>query len=201
MKELRKNSILSVYFNIFRIIVIIFMIFIGICIYILNVGISGNNKVNWSSWPVTFTTNFYKDISFSDGMPQLTDCAVEKLNKYNLSFQMIDKDGDVILAYNELEGMPEHYSPIEMTQLYKTGGTNDNYTMFVGSTNNDEEEWAYIIGFPAKISKVTFYFNYKNYTNVKFIILIVFLAALSSILFYGILVNKTLLKIISAIQN
>lgn len=201
MKELSKKSILNVYFKIFSIIGILIIIFIGICVYILNVRISEKNNINWSSWPVSFTTNFYKDISFRDGIPKLTDCAVEKLRKYNLSFQMIDKEGDVILSYNALEGMPEHYSPIEITQLYKTGGTDENYTMFVGSINNDDKEWAYIIGFPAKISKVTFYFNYKNYTNVKFIILILFLAALSSILFYGILINKTLLKIISAIQN
>lgn len=201
MKKYVKKNILNIYFKILMIIAILIILFIGICIYILNVRISEENNINWSSWPVSFTTNFCNEISFNEGIPQLTDSAIEDLKKYKLSFQMIDKNGDVILKYNDLQGAKKHYSPIEMVQLYKTGGRDNNYTMFVGSTNNNGEEWAYIIGFPVKISKVTMYFNYKNYINVKYIIFILFVAIISVILFYGILINKTLLKIVSSIKS
>ena len=45
------------------------------------------------------------------------------------------------------------------------------------------------------------YFNYKNYINVKYIILILSLVIIIGILLYGIIVNKTLLKIVSSIKS
>ena len=202
MKKYAEKNLLNIYFKILKIFVVIIALFMGICIYVLNVRINeDNNNINWSSWPVSFTTNFYKEISSNEDGPQLTDAAIEDLSKYKLSFQMIDKNGDVILAYNELQGAKKHYSAIEIVQLYKTGGSHNNYTMFVGIINNESEEYAYIIGFPAKISKVTMYFNYKNYINVKYIILILSLFIIIGVLLYGIIVNKTLLKIVSSIKS
>ena len=201
MKERVKNNVLNIYFKIFTIIAVLITLFIGICIYILNVKISKEDTINWSSWPVSYTINFSKEITFDEGLPHLSDSAIEDLRKYNLSFQMVDKNGDVILEYNELDEALKHYSPIEMVELYQTGGRYDDYTMFVGSVDNDDEEWAYIIGFPAKISKVTMYFNSQNYINVKFIVLILCITIVCAIIFYGILANKTLLKIVCAIKN
>lgn len=201
MNKSNKKNVLNIYFKILTVFIILIALFMSICIYILNVRISEDDNVNWSSWPVSFTTNFYKKISFNEDGPQLTDLAIEDLKKYNLSFQMIDKNGDVILKYNELEEAKKHYSAIEMVQIYKTGGRDNNYTMFVGIINNEGEEYSYIIGFPAKISKVTMYFNYKNYINVKYIVLILAVVIIICIVFYGIIVNKTLLKIVSSIKS
>lgn len=202
MKKCNQNNLLNIYFKILMLFVILIALFIGIFAYILNVRISDDTSINWGSYPVSFTTNFNKKINFNDDKPTLTDDAIDDLKKYNLSFQMIDKNGDVILRYNELEGSKHHYSPIEMVEMFRTGEiNNDNYTMFVGSADNDGQEYAYIIGFPAKILKVTLYFNYIRYSNVKYILMILAIVIIIFSLIYGISLNRTLYKIISSVKS
>ncbi|WML33345.1 HAMP domain-containing sensor histidine kinase [Clostridium sp. OS1-26] len=168
----------------------------------LNVSISSENSyANWSSWPASFTSNFYKKINFQGGKPQLTDEAISDLKKYKLSFQIIDKDGYVILGYNEPQEALKHYTPIDVVQLYKTGGSARNYTMFVGSVNNNGEKWTYIIGFPAKISKVVMYFNYNNFLKIKLVMLGLFVLIILLVAVYGIWMNHILSNIISGIRR
>ena len=163
MKKSGYKVIFNLYFKFFIAFLILISIFLGIGLYLLNVNISSENSfVNWSSWPAYFTSHFYKQISFDKGKPKLTDSAVGELKKYKLSFQIVDKNGDVALGYNEPNGASRHYSPIDMVQLYKNGNSTGNYTVFVGSVNNGGQKWTYIIGFPVKISKITLYMNYKT---------------------------------------
>lgn len=202
MKKSGYKIIFNLYFKFFIAFLILISIFIGIVFYLLNVSISSENSyANWSSWPAYFTSNFYEKISFKEGKPKLTDSGISDLKKYKLCFQIVDKHGYVTSGYNEPTGAPNHYAPIEMVQLCKTGGSAKNYTMFVGSVNNNGEKWTYVIGFPAKISKVTMYFNYDNILNIKFVILGIFILIILLVAVYGISMNRTLSNIIVGIRR
>ncbi len=202
MKKSGYKIIFNLYFKFFIGLLILISIFMGIVFYLLNVNISSeNNYANWSSWPANFTSNFYKKISFKEGKPKLTDSAISDLKKYKLSFQIVDKDGYVNSGYNEPEGALKHYAPIDIVQLYKTGGNTKNYTTFVGSINNNGQEWTYIIGFPAKISKVVMYFNYDNLLKLKLVILGLFILIILLVAIYGVWMNHTLSNITSGIKR
>lgn len=202
MEKSGYKIVFNLYYKFFIAFLILVSIFIGIAFYLLNVSISSeNNYANWSSWPVYFTSNFYKKISFEGGKPQLTDSAISDLKKYKLYFQIVDKNGDVTLGYNEPAGASKHYAPIDVVQLYKTGGSLGNYTMFVGSVNNNGEKWTYIIGFPAKISKVVMYFNYNNFLKIKLVMLGLFVLIILLVAVYGIWMNRILSNIISGIRR
>lgn len=202
MKKSGYKIIFNLYFKFFIGLLILISIFMGMQLYLLNVSISSENSyANWSSWPGYFTSNFYKKISFEEGKPKLTDSAVSQLKEYKLSFQIVDKNGDSALEYNEPEGALKHYSPIDIVQLYKNGYSAGNYTMFVGSVNNRGEKWTYIIGFPAKISKITMYVNYDKFSKIKFIILSLFILLILLVAVYGIWMNHTLSNITTGIKR
>ncbi|AKN30344.1 histidine kinase [Clostridium carboxidivorans P7] len=202
MKKSGYKIIFNLYFKFFIGLLILISIFMGIVLYILNVNMySENSYANWSSWPGYFTSNFYKKISFEEGKPRLTDSAVSQLKEYKLSFQIVDKNGDAALEYNEPKGALKHYSPIDIVQLYKNGYSSGNYTMFVGSVNNRGEKWTYIIGFPAKISKITMYVNYDKFSKIKFIILSLFILLILLVAVYGIWMNHILSNITTGIKR
>lgn len=202
MKKSGYKRVFNLYFKFFIAFLVCISIFIGMAFYLLNVSINNENTyANWTSWPAYFTSNFSDEIYFQDGRPQLTNEGIMKLEEYKLGFQMVDKDGNVTLVYNSPEGAASHYSYMEMVQLYKTGGNFKDYTLFVGSVTNNEEEWAYIIGFPAKISKVTMYLNYDNFLNIKFVLLGGFIVLIVLVGIYGICINRTLSNIIAGIKR
>ncbi|NMM65928.1 HAMP domain-containing histidine kinase [Clostridium sp. P21] len=202
MKKSGYKIIFNLYFKFFIGLLILISIFMGIVLYILNVNMYNESSyANWSSWPAYFTSNFYKKISFEEGKPKLTDSAVSQLKEYKLSFQIIDKNGDVTLEYNEPKGALKHYSPIDIVQLYKNGYSSGDYTMFVGSVNNRGEKWTYIIGFPAKISKIIMYVNYDKFAKIKFIILGLFILLILLVAVYGIWMNRTLSNITTSIKR
>lgn len=202
MKKSGYKVIFNLYFKFFIAFLILISIFLGIGLYLLNVNISSENSyANWSSWPAYFTSHFYKEISFDKGKPKLTDSAIGELKKYKLSFQIVDKNGDVALGYNEPNSASRHYSPIDMVQLYKNGSSTGNYTVFVGSVNNGRQKWTYIIGFPVKISKITLYMNYNKVLKIKFVILALFILLILIAVVYGIWMNRTLLNMTSGIRR
>jgi signal transduction histidine kinase len=202
MKKSRYKIIFNLYFKFFIAFLILISISVGTVVYLLNVSISSKNSyANWSSWPVQYTVHFSKKINFKDSKPKLTASAIRDLKKLKLSFQIVDKDGNVDLGYNEPQGALKHYAPIEMVQLYKSGWESGKYTMFVGSAENNGEKWTYIIGFPAKISKITFYLSYSNFSKLKFVILglVIFIILLVAV--YGIWMNHVLSRIILCIKR
>lgn len=202
MEKYGYKRMFNLYAKFFMVFLFGFLIFNGIVFYLLNISISSENSyINWASWPANFTSNFSDKIYFKEGKPQLTDEGIKKLEEYKLGFQMVDKDGNVILVYNAPEGALNHYSPMEMVQLYKTGGKFNHHTMFVGSIESNGEEWAYIIDFPAKISKVTMYLNYDNYLNIKFVLIGLFILLVLLTAIYGICINRTLSNIIAGIRK
>ena len=201
-----KKSSYKIIFHLYSIIFVVFMILICICLglvfYLLkgNIG-SSNSFISWSSAPISYTNNFSKNINFVNGKPELKASGIEELKKYKFSFQIVDRNGDVVTGYNTQHGASDHYSPIEMVELYKDGGTFKDYTMFVGSVSNNGQEWTYIIGFPVKILKATIYLNYNNASRIKFILLGILPIVLLLVAFYGVKMDSNLSKIIKCIEG
>ena len=73
--------------------------------------------------------------------------------------------------------------------------------MFVGSVKNNDQEWTYILGFPAKISKITMYLNYDKASQIKFVILGIFVLIILLIAAYAVRMNRTLSNIIAGIRR
>lgn len=197
-----KKSSYKIVFNLYSKFFIIFLLFIFICMitvaYLLKISIGNENS--WSSEPISITANFSKEIYFKDGKPQLRDSGIDELKKHKLCFQIVDKNGDVATGYNMPTGALLHYAPIEMVQLYKNDGNLGNYTMFVGSVNNNGEQWTYIIGFPAKISKITMYLNYDKTSHIKFVIVGIISLAIVLVGIYAVRTNRALSNIIAGIR-
>ena len=201
-----RKSGYKIIFHLYSIFFIAFLIVIFLCagvgIYLLKSSISNeNSQINWSSWPISFTGDFSKKINFKDGRPQLTASGISELEKYKLFLQIADKNGDVVTSYNSPANASLHYAPIEMVQLYKNGGNLGDYTMFVGSVDNNGEKWTYVIGFPVKILKITMYLNYDKASQLKFVILGILSIIVLLIAAYGMRMNRTLLNIITGIRR
>lgn len=200
MKKPGYKIVFNLYSKFFIAVLILFFICIGILFFLLKINISNENSyVNWSSEPISLTSNFSKKIYFKDGKPQLMNSAINELNKYKLCFQVVDENGEVALGYNMPAEASHHYAPIEMVQLYKNGGSIENYTMFVGSIDNNEKKWTYIIGFPAKISKITLYLNYDKASQIKFVLLGIAILIILLIAAYSVRMSFLLSNIITGI--
>lgn len=202
MKKPSFKIIFNLYSKFFAVFLVLIIICMGIVFYLLRINVNNENDYfNWSTTLISFTSNFSKQITFKDGKPQLTASGINDLKKYKLSFQITDENGYVALGYNVPAGALSHYTPIEMVQLYKNGGNLKNYTMFVGSTENNGKKWTYIIGVPAKITKITFYLNYDKTSQVKFIVLGLLLLILFLIATYSVKVSYLLSNIITSIKR
>ncbi len=202
MKKSRYRTVFNLYSKFIMAFLILIFICLGIVEYLLKISTSNENSyVNWSSEPLSFTTDFSKRIYFKDGKPQLMDLGIKELKKYKLHYQIVDKNGNVAGEYNMPYGSSQHYAPIQMVQLYKNGDGQGKYTMFVGGIDNNGEKWTYIIGFPAKISKITMYLNYDKTSQIKFILLGIMVLIILFIAFFGLRMNRTLLNIISGIRK
>lgn len=196
-----KKSENRIYYRVFAIFIILICTLLGLIVYLSKVSISSDDKsVNWTSWPGNFTMNFSDHIYFQQGQPFVTDEGKSELDKYGLCYQIVDENGEVAGGYNEAEGMAHHYAPIDIAELCKSGGTIEDYTEFLGTTENMGEKWTYIIGFPAKISKVTINVNYKNYINLKYIVLVLVLLLMAGVFGYGIWMNHTISSISTKIK-
>lgn len=202
MKKPDYGIIAHIYYAFFIVLLIIIFLCISAVSYLLrnNTG-SGDSFNNWSSGPIPFTADFYKKIKFKDGRPEVTPEGIADLQKYKLSFQLLDKNGDAFINYNSPSGTLMHYSPIEMVQLYKNGGDLKNYTMFVGSAYNNGEKWTYIIGFPVKILKLTVYLNYDKAYRFKFVVLGMLFMVMLLIAVFGIKVSRDLSNVIKGIGS
>ena len=202
MKKPGYKILFNLYSKFFIAFFILILVCIGIVCYLLKMNISNENSyISWSSDPISFTSNFSKQINFKEGKPQLMDSGIDELTKYKLCFQIVDKNGYAFSEYNMPSGALKHYAPIDMVQLYKEGGSLKNYTMFVGSINNGEEKWTYVIGFPAKISKITIYLNYDKISQIKFVILGILVLIMLLIGVYSVRVSTLLSNIITGIKR
>lgn len=128
---------------------------------------------------------------------------MEQLQKNNLWLQIIDTNGKEVHSYNKPANLPTHYSPSELLLLYQDG--TEDYSTFMGNIRHNGTDWAYIIGFPIKISKVTMYFNADRFTSGKPILItlagVVFLFVIVLGLIYSLWLTKQMSKMTKAIRQ
>ncbi len=197
-------------FHLFFILSIIFLIIVFLCIggvfYFIRTGNAAQNgKINWSNWPISFTENFSDQIIFKDGMPTIKSTGLTELKRYNLWLQIIDKNGDEFTSYNRPSRALMHYSPMDILDLYKTGGGESDCTVFAKGIEKNGKKWTYIIGFPVKILKITMYLNYDKFHRGKTILMglmiVITLLILVSGAVYGIWITKKMSNVIAAIRK
>ena len=201
MNKEKNNIIFNLYIKFFAAFLILLFVFIGLTIYLLKVNVKeGSNYFSWSSAPIQYTSSFSKYIVAASGKPSLTKSGINELNKNKLSIQIVDKNGDVAFSLYEHGNEVHHYSPIDIIELYKDGGSK-NHTRFLGSTTLNGEKLTYIISYPVKISKITLYLSGDKASNIKFIILGLLVIFLILIAIYSIRVSSFLSKLIWSIKK
>ncbi|OPJ64002.1 sensor histidine kinase [Clostridium oryzae] len=202
MKKSKYNALPHLY-SMFLILFLVFaFISSAIVIYLMNSSVGkSSSDVTWSSYPISFTNNFSKNISFVNGKPQLSISGKDELKKHKLFIQIVDRYGYVVTNYNSPIGMKTHYSPIEIVQIYKNGVKSKKYSTFVGSVDNRGYKWTYIIGFPVKVLKLTFYLDYGKAATFKFIVAGMLLTTLFFITVFGVKTNRILSGMTAGIEG
>jgi hypothetical protein len=131
-----------------------------------------DGQIGISKWPIDFTNGFSKHITFNGNEPQVNQSGLKILQENSLWLQIVDTNGDEIRSFDKQQGIQAHYSPSDLLDIYKNG-TGD-YSVFLGSIQSGSKEWTYLIGFPIKISKITYYVNKDRFATVKPIAYVMF---------------------------
>lgn len=199
----------SAYTTVFHLYIIFLILLVGtlaagFCMLLYNITIQKpDGQVALSKWPIDFTQDFAGHISFTNGMPRIEQSGLELLHENNLWLQIIDTNGDEIQSVAKPQGISAHYSPSDLLRTYQFG--NGDYSVFFGSIQSGGKEWTYVIGFPARISKVTVYVNKDRFDTAKPIAYVMFgvmlfLLIISSFV-YGFNVTKQIDQLRKAIRE
>lgn len=132
---------------------------IGLYYYIF--GITEPEGLSLASWPSTFTDNFSIWVKNEDGLINVEDTGLKRLDEYGLWLQVIDEKGQEVFAYHKPEDYPEHYLASRLLSL-NTSTYENGYTLFTSSFEADNQTWSYMIGFPYAIGKYMLYYNGEN---------------------------------------
>ena len=146
---------------------------IGIFYLLITVQTPGGSTIR-SDWPKTCTENFREQIIFIDDKPRVKQTGIELLQENGIGLQILDDSGYEIFSYQKPERADDTYSDTELLHLYKTGQLEDSETTsFIGTVTNNRNDYAYILHFPVKISKITMYLNAERFTGGKTIIIFI----------------------------
>lgn len=184
----------SGYCTIFHIYLIFFLSLLGTVItaaslFYLLIAVKTPTGINTrSDWPKTITENFKEYIVLTDGNPQILPEGLELLQENKIGLQIIDYSGNERFSFQKPDQADPSYSPPELFKLYQTGRLDGSKTTaFVGTVTDNGEDYAYILYFPMKISKITMYLNGDRFSDGKTIILLILGMLFSIILIFGIL--------------
>lgn len=184
----------SGYCTIFHIYLIFFLSLLGTVItaaslFYLLIAVKTPAGINTrSDWPKTITENFKEYIVLTDGNPQILPEGLELLQENKIGLQIIDYSGNERFSFQKPDQADPSYSPPELFKLYQTGRLDGSKTTaFVGTVTDNGEDYAYILYFPMKISKITMYLNGDRFSDGKTIILLIMGMLFSIILIFGIL--------------
>lgn len=146
---------------------------IGIFYLLVTVQTSSGATIK-SDWPKSFTEDFRTQIIFIDDKAQVKQTGIELLQENDIGLQILDHSGDEIFSYQKPEQANDTYSNTELLYLYQTGQLKDcESTSFIGTVTNNGNDYAYILHFPMKISKVTMYLNADRFTGGKTIAILI----------------------------
>ncbi|WP_283606458.1 sensor histidine kinase [Faecalispora anaeroviscerum] len=202
----------SGYRTIFHIYLIFFLALLGAIIaaislfYLLvTVQTPGGSTIK-SDWPKSFTEDFRAQIIFINNKAQVKQSGIELLQKNDIGLQILDHSGYEIFSYQKPEQADNTYSTTEFLYLYQTGQLKDSKsTSFIGTVTNDGNDYAYILHFPVKISKITMYLNAERFTGGKtiiiFIVGILFIVILVSGIIYGFWTTRIMNRLTASIRE
>jgi signal transduction histidine kinase len=186
----------SGYHTVLHIYLIFFMSLLGailaaVCLfYVLITVQTPSGSTLKSDWPKSFTEDFRAQIIFIKDKVQIKQAGIELLQDNNIGLQILDDSGHEIFSFQKPEQAVDTYSHTELLSLYKTGQLEGSETTsFIGTVTYNGIDYAYILYFPVKISKITMYLNAERFTGGKtitlFIVGILFMVVLVSGMIYG----------------
>jgi signal transduction histidine kinase len=202
LKPARYKSVSHIYVIFF--VLMIGMFTTGFCMFLYNITIQKpDGHIDITRWPIDFTKDFSGYIVFANNVPFIKQSGLKLLHENNLWLQIIDTNGDEIQSVNKPLEIQAHYSPSDLLEVYLNGI--GDYSVFPGSIQSDDKVWAYLIGFPVRISKVTLYVNKDRFDTLKPIALVMFgvtlLLLIISTLVYSLIITKQMTRIRKSIRE
>lgn len=202
----------SGYRTIFHIYLIFFLSLLGTIIvaigfvYLLVSVRTPKGVIRKSDWPKSFTEDFKEQIIFIDKKAQVKQSGIERLQEEKIGLQIIDEWGDEVFNYQKPEQAGVKYSISQLLHLDQTGQLiNSDTTSFIGAVTHNGNDYAYILYFPMKISKVTMYVSGNHFTGGKTIVIltvaIVLMMILISGILYGFWMTRAMNKMTTAIRE
>lgn len=188
----------SGYKSAFHIYVIFFILLIGtlaagVGMVIYNITIQKpDGQVGLSKWPIDFTNDFSEYIVFTGDVPQVKQSGLKLLQENDLWLQIIDANGNEIQSFDKPQGVPLHYSPSAILNIYQNGIGKDS--VFLGDLHLGDKEWTYMIGFPVQVSKVTMYVSGDKFTTFKPVMFVMFGVTLLLLVIAGIIYSFLVAK-------
>lgn len=196
------NPFLRIFIFMFILGVVGICIAIGLFYYIFS--IPEPEGLSLASWPKTFTDNFSYWIQYENGTITVTNGGIERLNKYGLWVQIIDEEGQEVFSYNKPVNYPISYSASELIAI-NTSNYENGSTVFASKSENSEEIFSYIIGFPYTIGKYMLYYNGEKIVRLSPVVSIITSFALGVLIFlilgYGFWLSRQLSTITKGIRN
>ncbi len=202
----------SGYRTVFHVYLIFFLSLLGVIIaavgifYLLITVQTPSDFTIRSDWPKTFTEDFREQIIFINDKPQVKQAGIELLRKNSIGLQILDHSGYEIFSYQRPKQADATYSNTELLYLYQTGQLeNSETTSFVGTVIINGNDYAYILHFPVKISKITMYLNGDRFTDGKTIVILIvgilFAVVLVSGIIYGFWTTRIMSRLTASISE
>ena len=141
------NPLLRIFAILFALVLLVIVTGIGLFYFVFS--IPEPEGLSLATWPNRFTDNFKAWMENENGMLQIENIGLERLDEYGLWLQVIDESGQEVFAYNRPENYPASYSASELVEL-GTSTYEDGYTVFVSSFEDSGQTWSYVIGMPSE---------------------------------------------------
>lgn len=172
---------------------------------LITVHTSGGKAVK-SDWPKVFTEQFKDQIIFTNHKAQVKQMGIEQLQENEIGLQVLDSSGHELFSYQTPKQANTSYSSTELLHLYQTGELkNSDTTSFIGTVNDDGNDYAYVLYFPIKVSKITMYLNGDRFTGGKtiffFVVGVLFIVVLVSGMMYGFWTTRMINKLTTSIKE
>lgn len=205
MKKSGYRTIFHIYLIFFLSLLGAIIAAIGLFCLLITVQMPGGTTIK-SDWPKIFTEDFREQIIFIEDKPQVKQAGIELLQENSIGLQILNDSGYEIFSYQKPELADNTYSNTELLYLYQTGQLeNGETTSFIGAVTHNGNDYAYILHFPLKISKITMYLNEERFTGGKTIILfivgILFIVVLVSGIIYGFWTTRIMSHLTASIRE
>jgi hypothetical protein len=124
--------------SVFHIYVIFFILLVGTIaagfgMILYNITIQKpDGQIGISKWLIDFTNGFSEYIIFKGYEPQINQAGLKVLQENGAWLQIVDINGDEIRSFDKPSGIPEHYSPSDLLDIYKNIKLKITYNRYKG---------------------------------------------------------------------